>query len=66
MSALSSMWKQEMTGSALRMIRVAWIHDEAHAIEIAEEAIEAGADDAQIIALLEQLMARESKGGGEQ
>ena len=62
---LVDLWKNEMTGMALAAIRMAWIHDEAMAVDLAIQAVERGADEVEVLKLLESLRAVPSNTDGE-
>jgi glycine/D-amino acid oxidase-like deaminating enzyme len=55
MNPLVDLWRREITGTSLRMIRHAWIHDEEYAIALAEEAVRNGAAVEEVAALLDDL-----------
>ncbi len=54
MNPLVDLWKNEITGGALRSIRHAWIHGEDFGLAIAEAAIKRGADEAAVLAEIEK------------
>jgi hypothetical protein len=62
-SLLVDAWRTETTGVAKRIVRHAWIYDEEYAASLAIAAVQAGADEGEMVRLIEELKSSPSSGG---